>query len=75
MNKVVTIEGMMCEKCVAHVAEALKALGAEVKVSLEEGKAYLNDTGLTDQQIKEAVTEAGYNVVAIEYERYTDKNE
>ena len=66
MNKTVKIEGMMCQHCVAHVTEALKALGGDVEVSLEEGKAYLKNTALTDEQIKNAVEEAGYEVVGIE---------
>ncbi|MBQ6477978.1 MAG: heavy metal translocating P-type ATPase [Erysipelotrichaceae bacterium] len=65
MNKTVLIEGMMCMHCVAHVEEALKNLGADVKVSLEEGKAYLEDTALSDEQIREAVTDAGYTVTGI----------
>ncbi len=65
MNKTVTIEGMMCTHCVGHVTKALEELGANVKVSLEEGKAYLTDTALTDDQIKDAVENAGYEVVSI----------
>ena len=65
MNKIVLIEGMMCMHCVAHVEEALKNLGADVRVSLEEGKAYLSDTALTDEQIREAITDAGYTVTGI----------
>ena len=68
MNKIVLIEGMMCAHCAAHVEEALKNLGADVKVSLEEGKAYLFDTALSDEQIREAVTDAGYTVTGIQDE-------
>ena len=66
MNKTVFIEGMMCEHCVKHVADALKALGAEPEVSLADGKAYLKDTALADEQIKEAIENAGYTVTGIE---------
>lgn len=65
MNKVVTIEGMMCNNCAKHVQEALTALGADVKVVLEEKKAYLTDTSLTDDQIKLAIEQAGYTVTEI----------
>ena len=65
MNKTVSIDGMMCAHCVAHVEEALKSLGAEVKVSLEEGKAWLTDTALSDEQITRAVEDAGYTVTGI----------
>ena len=65
MNKVVTIDGMMCNNCARHVQEALSALGAEVKVVLEEKKAYLTNTSLSDEQIKLAIEQAGYTVVEI----------
>lgn len=65
MNKTVNIDGMMCNHCVSHVEEALKSLGADVKVSLEDNKAYLTNTALTDDQIKEAITNAGYTVTGI----------
>ena len=65
MNKTVMIDGMMCMHCVAHVEEALKNLGGDVHVSLEEGKAYLKDTALSDEQISEAISAAGYTVTAI----------
>ena len=65
MNKVVTIDGMMCNNCARHVQEALSALGAEVKVVLEEKKAYLTNTSLSDEQIKLAIEQAGYTVIEI----------
>lgn len=65
MNKVVLIEGMMCKNCAKHVEEALKALNAEVEVNLEENKAYLTDTSLSDEQIKTAIEQAGYTVTEI----------
>lgn len=65
MNKTVTIEGMMCKKCEAHAKAALEELGANVSVSLEDKKAYLTDTSLSDEQIKEAIKNAGYEVVDI----------
>ena len=65
MNKVVTIDGMMCNNCAKHAEDALKALGADVKVVLDEKKAYLTDTNLTDDQIKSAIDQAGYTVTEI----------
>ena len=65
MNKTVKIEGMMCEHCVAHVKEALKALGADVEVSLENGEAVLSNTALSDENITKAITDAGYEVTEI----------
>ena len=65
MNKIVNIEGMMCKHCTAHVEEALKAIGADVVLNLEENRAYITDTALTDEQIIAAVNEVGYSVTGI----------
>ena len=65
MNKTVTIEGMMCNNCARHAEEALKAIGADVKVVLDEKKAYITNTSLTDEQIKLAIEQAGYSVSEI----------
>ena len=65
MNKIVTIEGMMCEKCAKHAHDALSALGANVRVELNENKAYLTETTLTDEQITLAIDQAGYTVKEI----------
>lgn len=65
MNKIVKIEGMMCEKCAKHAHDALSALGADVRVELSENKAYLSNTTLTDEQITLAIDQAGYTVVEI----------
>lgn len=66
MNKTVLIEGMMCEHCVAHVSKALQDLGAQVEVSLQDKKAYLTNTSLTNEQIIQAIEDAGYEVSGIE---------
>jgi len=65
MNKTVCIEGMMCKKCEAHALKALQDLGAEARVSLEDKKAYLSNTSLSDEQITKAIEDAGYEVVEI----------
>ena len=68
MNKIVTIEGMMCKNCVKHVKEALASLGVEAKVSLEDKKAYLENTSLDDETIKNTIENAGYEVKEISHE-------
>ena len=65
MNKTVTIDGMMCMNCVKHVSNALSSIGAEAQVSLEDGKAYLKNTALSDEQITKAIEDAGYEVTGI----------
>lgn len=62
--KTVIIEGMMCQRCVAHVKKALEEIGSDVNVSLEEAKATLN-TDYDNQKIIEVIEEAGYEVKEI----------
>jgi Cu2+-exporting ATPase len=67
MEKVITIEGMMCQHCVAHVTKALTGVpGVEtVNVSLENGNATV--TGNADPAaLTAAVTDAGYEVKGIQ---------
>jgi len=68
MKKKITIEGMSCQHCVNHVSEALKEIGAkDVEVSLDENLATAQiSEDITDEVIKEAIDEAGYDVVKIE---------
>ena len=67
VKKTVRIEGMMCMHCVAHVKKALEALegAAEVEVSLENKQAVLTGD-ISDEAIRTAVAEAGYEVTGIE---------
>lgn len=63
--KKIMIDGMMCEHCVAHVKEALEGLGAtSVTVSLEGGYAEC-ETSKSDDEIKSAIEEEGYDVTKI----------
>ncbi|MGC9357224.1 MAG: heavy-metal-associated domain-containing protein [Anaerolineae bacterium] len=61
------IEGMSCQNCVRHVKKALEGVTGvtEVEVSLEKANAQVTfDPNLTGQgDFKEAVSEAGYEVV------------
>ena len=66
MKKTVTIEGMMCAHCVAHVEKALTALpGVKATVDLTSGTAVV-EGDVTDEAIRAAVTEAGYTVKGIQ---------
>lgn len=63
--KKIAIEGMSCEHCVAHVKEALEGLGAtSVTVSLEGGYAEC-ETNKSDEEIRTAIEEEGYDVIKI----------
>ena len=66
MSKKVTIEGMMCQNCVKHVSKALNDLpGVTAEVDLDSKTATVTGE-VTDEAIKAAVTEAGYEVTAIQ---------
>jgi len=68
MKKKILVEGMSCGHCVNHVTEALKEIGAtEVEVSLERKIATAEvAASITDEAIKLAIEDAGYDVVGIE---------
>ena len=65
MKKVIKIEGMMCEHCVAHVKKALEVFpGVAVEVDLKSGTATLQGDVIPDEaKLTEAVEQAGYKVV------------
>jgi copper ion binding protein len=68
MKKLITIEGMSCGHCVKHVEEALSELNGvtKVEVSLKDKNATVElNQGVEDSKLKEAIEEAGYEVVAI----------
>ncbi len=68
MKKELSIEGMMCQHCVKHVADALKAVpgASDVTVRLEEKNAVLSvPESVSDDTLKAAVTDAGYEVTGI----------
>ena len=68
MKKILTVEGMMCAHCQAHVEKALNAIdGVEAKVNLEAKTATLTlSKDVSDDVLRGAVTEAGYEVVSIQ---------
>jgi copper chaperone len=67
MKKKISIEGMSCEHCVAHVKNALEGIDgvSAVEVNLE-GKYAIVQTDVNDEILKEAIEEEGYDVVKIE---------
>ena len=67
MNRTLTIEGMMCAHCAAHVESALNALsGVSAHVDLEEKTAAVTaGPEVTDDMLRKAVKDAGYKVTAI----------
>ena len=68
MRKTLTVEGMMCPHCEAHVKKALEALDAveTATASHEAGTAVVTLSGaVEDDVLKQAVQEAGYTVTGI----------
>ncbi|HHT50517.1 MAG TPA: heavy-metal-associated domain-containing protein [Eubacteriaceae bacterium] len=68
MKKKILIEGMSCENCVRHVTVALKELEGvmEAEVILDKKQATIKGKNVSDEEIREAIEEVGYEVVAIE---------
>lgn len=61
------VEGMSCNHCAMAVTNALKELEGvtNVNVDLDNKKVEVEGANLVDEQLKEAVEEAGYDVVEI----------
>lgn len=69
MKKKINIEGMMCGHCVMHVEKALTKIDGVkgVQVNLEDKNAVVEMTSDIDDNIfRDAVADAGYEVVSIE---------
>jgi len=68
MTKKIIIEGMMCEHCTGRVEKALRAVAGvtDVIMSLEDKSATVTSDGTDDNVLKEAITEAGYEVTSIQ---------
>ena len=65
MKKTLSIEGMMCAHCAAHVEKALNALpGVTAAVDLTGSSAVVTGD-VSDEALKKAVADAGYTVTDI----------
>jgi copper ion binding protein len=68
MEKILKVEGMSCNHCVMAVKRALTGLDGvgTVEVDLESGKVTVVGEALADEALREAIDDAGYEVVSIE---------
>lgn len=69
MKKIVTIEGMCCEHCAKRVEDKLSAVSGVVSVDVKLKKKVAvirSREEISDDEIKNQITEAGYTVVSIE---------
>jgi copper chaperone len=68
MKKQINIEGMSCGHCVSHVEEALKEVAGVSGVYVDlQGKCAVVEMSdsVTDEVLKAAVEEVGYDVTGI----------
>ena len=66
MTKTMKIEGMMCLHCASRVESVLNAIeGVSAKVDLEKKTATVTGD-VSDEVLRKAVTDAGYEVVSID---------
>ena len=68
MKKTLKIEGMMCQRCVAHVTKALQDMDGviSVEVNLKKKTAIVElSVEIADETFISAITEAGYEVKKI----------
>lgn len=67
MKKIIGIEGMNCEHCVAKATKALNAInGVEAKVNLKKKNAVVNlEKDVDDQVFIDALKEVEFEVVSI----------
>ena len=70
MKKIkLTIEGMHCASCASNIERSLKKVSGvkEATISLMTRKGFVEvDDAVTDDEIKKAVSRAGYKVLSIE---------
>lgn len=67
MEKKIIIEGMSCNHCVEHVKEALSGIEGVLSavVDLEGKYALVNVNNVSDEMLKEAIEDEGYDVLEI----------
>ncbi len=68
MKKKILVEGISCVHCVNNVTEALMQIGAKdvvVNIDRKHATAEISDN-ITNEVIKSAIEEVGYDVVQIE---------
>lgn len=69
MKAIIKIEGMSCNNCRKHAETALNALpGVQAQVDLESGTAAVTaDRALSREELAQAVSDAGYAAVSVEF--------
>lgn len=65
MGKTVYIEGMTCKHCILAVERALRDIGLTAKADLKNKVAVITAGDASEEVIREAVVDAGYEVFRI----------
>lgn len=67
MKKTVSIEGMTCSHCTARVTKALQGVKGvtNVTVNLEKKNAIIEGDGFSDEDLRAAIDNAGYQVTKV----------
>jgi copper chaperone len=60
MAKTYSVTGMSCGGCARSVESAIKALAPDAKVTVDVAAASVSVDGATDDQVRKAVDEAGF---------------
>ena len=65
-SRTYTVEGMSCSHCVTAVREEVSEVAGveEVGVELSSGRLTVAGAGYSDEAVRAAVAEAGYEVVS-----------
>jgi copper chaperone len=64
MTTTYAVDGMTCQHCVASVHENVSELAgvSDVSVELESGRLLVRGDGFSDEAVRAAVEEAGYEL-------------
>ena len=64
VTTVISVQGMMCQRCAAHVENALTSIRGvkSAKVDLAAANVSVVSTGVDEQKLRDAITAAGYQV-------------
>ncbi|MGA1861291.1 cation transporter [Deferribacter thermophilus] len=65
MKKEIIIEGMSCHHCVMHVKKELESVNGITVENVEIGKAVVSGENINNEDLVNAIDEAGYEVKEI----------
>ena len=73
----VSIEGMACGMCEAHINDAVRRAFAVKKVTSSHTKKQtvrIAEKGISERELKNVIANAGYDVVSVSSEPYEKKS-